>query len=51
MDFNTSNNKNKEYKIKAIQNNTVYAKKLELDHLPKLYYLVSKKNYPEEQNI
>ena len=31
---------NKEYKIEAIQNNAVYARKLKSNHLPGLYYLV-----------
>ena len=40
----------KEYKVEAIQNRTVYAKKSEGGHLPGIYYLVSWKSYPEEEN-
>ncbi len=41
----------KEYKIKAIRDSTVYAKKPDSSHhLQGLYYLVSWKNYPEEEN-
>lgn len=39
----------KEYKIQAIWNNAVYAKKLG-DHLPGLYYLALWKGNPEEEN-
>ena len=40
---------NKKYKVKAIINNVVYAKKTER-HLPDLYYLVSWKDYPKEES-
>ena len=40
----------REYKVEAIWDNTVYAKELESGHLPGLYYLVSWKGYPEEEN-
>lgn len=36
-------NNNEEYEIKGIWNNTVYAKILEIDHLPRFYYLVLRK--------
>ena len=37
--LDVGDNKNKEYKVKAIWNSTVYAKKLK-GYLPGLYYLV-----------
>ncbi len=40
----------KEYKVKAICNNKSYAKELDSDHLPGLYYLVLWKSYLEEEN-
>ena len=40
---------NKEYKVEAIQDSTVYVKKAD-GHLPGLYYLVLWKKYPEEEN-
>ena len=40
-------NDNKEYKVEAIWDSAVYARKSESDHLSGLYYLVSWKGYPE----
>ena len=40
---------NKEYKIEAIIDSVVYAKKAE-GHLPGLYHLVSWKSYLKEEN-
>ena len=40
---------NKEYKMKAIQDSAVYAKKKDR-HLLGLYYLISWKRYMEEEN-
>ena len=40
---------NKEYEVEAIQDNTVYAKKVD-GHLPGLYYLVAWKGYSEEKS-
>ena len=40
---------NKKYKIEAIQDSAIYAKKKD-GYLPKLYYLVAWKGYPEEEN-
>ena len=40
----------KEYKVKAIRDSAVYARESESGHLPYLYYLVSWKRYPEEEN-
>ena len=37
LDFKTSDNK--KYKIKKIQNNTIYVKKLEISYLLIVYYL------------
>ena len=41
---------NKEYKVEAIQDSVIYAKEADR-HLPRLYYLVIWKGYPEEENI
>ena len=38
------------YKVKAIRDSAVYARESESGHLPGLYYLVSWKGYPEEEN-
>ena len=43
LDIN--NNESSKYKIKAVWNSAVYAKKSESDYLPGLYYLVSWKSY------
>ena len=40
---------NKKYKVKAIQDSTVYVKEVDR-HLSGLYYLVSWKGYLEKQN-
>ena len=40
---------NKEYKVEAIQDSTIYAKKAD-GYLPGLYYLVAWKGYPKEKN-
>ena len=40
----------KEYEVEAIWDSAVYAKKSESGHLLGLYYLVSWKGYPEEEN-
>ena len=39
-----------EYKVEAIWDSAVYVRKSKLGHLPGLYYLVSWKRYPEEEN-
>ena len=39
-----------EYKVEGIQDSAIYAKESEEGHLPKLYYLVSWKGYPEKKN-
>ena len=43
-------NKNGEYEVEAISDSKVYARESESGHLPGLYYLVSWKEYPEEEN-
>ena len=43
-------NKNGKYEVEAIRDSKVYARELEPDHLPGLYYLVSWKEYLEEEN-
>ena len=39
-----------EYKVEAICDSAVYAKKSESGQLPGLYYLISWKDFPEEKN-
>ena len=39
----------KEYKVKGIEDSAIYAKKA-VRQLPRLYYLVSWKSYPEKEN-
>ena len=39
----------KEYEVEAIQDSTVYVKKVD-GHLPRLYYLIVWKDYPEKKN-
>ena len=41
---------NGEYKVEAIRDSEVYARESESGYLPGLYYLVSWKGYPEEEN-
>lgn len=43
--------KSREYKIKAIWDSPIYAKKSESGHLLELYNLVSWKGYPKKENI
>ena len=47
MEFDAGDNE--EYKVEAIRNSAVYARE-SAGHLPGLYYLVSWKEYPEEEN-
>ena len=47
LEFDASDNK--EYEVEAIIDSAVYAKEIE-GHLPVLYYLVSWKGYPKEEN-
>ena len=49
MKLDTGDN-NGEYKVEAIWDSTVYARKSESAYLPGFYYLVSWKRYLEEEN-
>lgn len=51
MDLNTDDNDNKEYKVEAIRNSAIYARKSESGHLLGLYYLAFWKSYQKEENI
>lgn len=44
------NSDNEEYKVKEISDSEIYAKELDDGHLPDLYYSVSWKSYPKEEN-
>ena len=48
LDFEVNNSK--EYKVEAIWESAIYAKKLE-GHLIGFYYLIAWKDYPKEKNI
>ena len=48
--LDTGNNKNSKYQIEAICNSAIYTKK-STGHIPRLYYLVFKKNYLEKNDI
>ena len=39
-----------EYEVEGIRDSAVYAKESAAGHLPGLYYLISWKGYPEEEN-
>ena len=39
-----------EYEVKAICNSAVYVKELESGQLSRFYYLISLKDFPEEEN-
>ena len=43
-------NDSSEYKVEAICDNAAYIRESKSDHLPRLYYLVSWKDYLEEEN-
>ncbi len=45
-----SDSEGKEYEVEAIRNSAIYARESDSNHLPGLYYLVSWKGYPEEEN-
>ena len=49
-ELDAGNNDSGEYKVEAIWDSAVYARKSESGHLPGLYYLVLWKEYPEEEN-
>ena len=50
MEFDTNDNE-EEYKVEAMWDSAVYARESKSDQLPGLYYVVSLKRYPEEENI
>ena len=50
MEFDADDDESGEYKVEAIRDNVVYARELKSGHLLGLYYLVSWKRYPEEEN-
>ena len=41
---------NGKYEVEAIRDSAIYARESESGHLPGLYYLMSWKGYPEEEN-
>ena len=49
IEFDVDNDNSRKYKVEAIWDSVVYARESE-GHLPGLYYLVSWKGYPEEEN-
>ena len=49
LEFEAGGN-NKEYKMEGICNSAVYAKESKAGHLLDLYYLVSWKGYPKDEN-
>ena len=50
MEFNAGDNESGKYEVETIWDNAVYVRELESDHLPGLYFLVSWKRYPKEEN-
>ena len=48
--FEAGNDKDKKYEVEGIWDSAVYAKESTIGQLPGLYYLVSWKNSPEEEN-
>ena len=50
MEFDAGYGDGGEYEVEAIRDSAVYARESESGHLPGLYYLVSWKGYPEEEN-
>ena len=51
IEFDNGDNDSGKYEVEAIRDSAVYARESESGHLPGLYYLVSWKGYPEEENI
>ena len=49
LEFEADNNE--KYEVKEIRDSVMYAIKSEVGHLPRLYYLVDWKGYPEEKNM
>ena len=50
MEFDAGDNNSGEYEVEAIWDSAVYTRESESGHLLSLYYLVSCKGYPEEEN-
>ena len=50
MEFDVGDDKSGEYKVEVIWDSAVYARESELGHLSGLYYFVSWKGYPKEEN-
>ena len=50
FEFEAGDDKDKEYEVDGIWDSAVYAKESATGQLPGLYYLVSWKGYPEEEN-
>ena len=50
LDFEFEASNDKEYEVDGIQDSAVYAKESAIGQLPGLYYLVSWKGYPKEEN-
>ena len=48
--LDAGDNDSREYEVEAIRDSAVYARESESGHLSGLYYLVSSKGYPEEEN-
>ena len=50
VELDVGDNESKEYEVEAIQDSAVYVRESESGHLPGLNYLVSRKDYLEEEN-
>ena len=50
MEFDAGDDESGEYEVEAIRDSAIYARESESGHLLGLYYLVSWKRYPEEEN-
>ena len=50
MEFDTGDNKSREYNMEVIRDSAVYIRELESGHLLGLYYLVLWKRYLKEEN-
>ena len=48
--FDAGDDKSGEYEVEAIWDSAIYARESKSGHLPGLYYLVSWKRYPKEEN-
>ena len=49
LDFQ-EDGKGEEYKVEAIRDSEIYARESESGQFPGLYYLISWKDFPEEEN-